>query len=164
MTYCMLGSSGAGKSTLLNNLSGRTVMRTGSISLSTGKGRHVTSHRELFILENGGILIDNPGMREIGIADSTEGLKATFDRIYELSGRCKFSDCTHTSETGCAVIEAVENGELDKDSYANYLKMQREKDYFESTVAERRRKEKILGKIIKDYLKKDHKQKGRRGS
>jgi ribosome biogenesis GTPase len=160
----MLGSSGAGKSTLLNNLSGRTVMRTGSISLSTGKGRHVTSHRELFILENGGILIDNPGMREIGIADSTEGLKATFDRIYELSGRCKFSDCTHTSETGCAVIEAVENGELDKDSYANYLKMQREKDYFESTVAERRRKEKILGKIIKDYLKKDHKQKGRRGS
>ncbi|NSW94172.1 MAG: ribosome small subunit-dependent GTPase A [Bacteroidales bacterium] len=161
MTYCMLGSSGVGKSTLLNNLSGRTLMRTESISMSTGKGRHVTSHRELFILENGGILIDNPGMREVGIADSAEGLESTFDKIYELSDKCKFSDCTHTSETGCAVIEAVENGVIDKASYANYLKMRREKEYFESTVAERRRKDKIFGKIIKDYLKKDVKQKGR---
>lgn len=160
MTYCMLGSSGAGKSTLLNNLSGRPLMKTGPLSRSTGKGMHVTSHRELFLLENGGILIDNPGMREVGIADATEGLESTFNKISELSRFCKFSDCTHVSETGCAVKEAVEKGEIDNASYANYLKMKREKDYFESTVAERRKKDKIFGKILKDYQKKDIKQKG----
>ncbi len=84
-TYCLLGSSGVGKSTLLNNLSGKSVMKTDAISESTNKGRHVTSHRELIILENGGILIDNPGMREVGIADSANGLEITFDKIYLLS-------------------------------------------------------------------------------
>jgi len=152
-TYCMLGSSGAGKSTLLNNLSGRTMMRTDSISQSTNKGKHVTSHRELFILENGGILVDNPGMREVGIADSEGGLETTFDMIFSLSKLCKFKNCTHTTEAGCYVLEAVEKGELDKNSYENYLKMEKEKAYFESTVAERHRKEKIFGKIIKNYKK-----------
>lgn len=97
-TYCMLGSSGVGKSTLLNNLSGRTLMKTDTISQSTNKGRHITSHRELIVLENGGILIDNPGMREVGIADTTSGLETTFDRIISLSQKCKFKDCTHTNE------------------------------------------------------------------
>lgn len=152
-TYCMLGSSGVGKSTLLNNLSGKTIMRTESISLSTNKGRHVTSHRELFILENGGILIDNPGMREVGIADSTGGLEITFDLILRLSHTCKFKDCTHTTEIGCSVLEAVENGEVDRASYENYLKMEREKVYFESTVAERRKKDKEFGKIVKNFKK-----------
>lgn len=160
MTYCMMGSSGAGKSTLLNNLAGDELMKTGYVSCSTGKGRHVTSHRELFLLDNGGILIDNPGMREVGIADSSQGLESTFNKIFELSGYCRFSDCTHISETGCAVKEAVEKGEIDKASYENYLKMKREKDYFESTVAERRKKERIFGKILKDYQKRDIKQKG----
>ena len=118
-TYCMLGSSGVGKSTLLNNLSGKTIMRTDTISLSTNKGRHVTSHRELIILENGGILVDNPGMREVGIADSTSGLEITFDMIVSLSQNCKFKDCTHTNEIGCSVLEAVEKGEIDKASYEN---------------------------------------------
>ena len=152
-TYCMLGSSGVGKSTLLNNLSGRTIMRTDSISQSTNKGKHVTSHRELFILENGGILVDNPGMREVGIADSEGGLEATFDMIVTLSKLCKFKNCTHTSEYGCSVIEAVEKGAMDRASYENYLRMEREKAFFESTVAERRRKEKIFGKILKNYKK-----------
>jgi len=152
-TYCMLGSSGVGKSTLLNNLSGRTIMRTDSLSQSTNKGKHVTSHRELFILENGGILVDNPGMREVGIADSEGGLETTFDMIVTLSKLCKFKNCTHTSETGCSVIEAVEKGEMDRASYENYLRMEREKAFFESTVAERRRKEKIFGKILKNYKK-----------
>ena len=152
-TYCMLGSSGVGKSTLLNNLSGKTIMRTDSISQSTNKGKHVTSHRELFILENGGILVDNPGMREVGIADSEGGLEATFDMIVSLSKQCRFKNCTHTTESGCNVIEAVEKGELDRNSYENYLRMQREQAYFESTVAERRRKEKIFGKILKNYSK-----------
>jgi ribosome biogenesis GTPase / thiamine phosphate phosphatase len=157
-TYCMLGSSGVGKSTLLNNLSGRSIMQTGAISHSSNKGRHVTSHRELIILENGGILIDNPGMREVGIADSTSGLEITFDLIVKLSQNCKFKDCTHTNEIGCSVYEAVEKGEIDRASYENYIKMEREKAYFESSVAERRKKEKVFGKMMKNY-KKDMKKK-----
>lgn len=152
-SYCMLGSSGVGKSTLLNNLSGRDHMRTGSISQSTNKGRHVTSHRELIILENGGILIDNPGMREVGIADSAGGLEITFNMILKLSQDCKFKDCTHTNEAGCRVLEAVENGEIDRDSYGNYLKMQKEKEFFESSAAERRKKDKDFGRFIKNYKK-----------
>jgi ribosome biogenesis GTPase len=152
-TYCMLGSSGVGKSTLLNNLSGRTIMKTDSISRSTNKGRHVTSHRELIVLENGGILVDNPGMREVGIADSTDGLETTFDTITRLSQNCRFKDCTHTNETGCSVLESVEKGETDKASYENYLKMEREKAHFESTMAEKRKKDKKFGKFIRNYKK-----------
>lgn len=150
-TYCMLGSSGVGKSTLLNNLSGKSLMRTDSISQSTNKGRHVTSHRELIILENGGILVDNPGMREVGIVDSTGGLEITFDLITGFSQNCKFKDCTHTNETGCSVIEAVEKGEIDRASFENYMKMEREKAYFESSVVERRKKDKDFGKMLKNY-------------
>jgi ribosome biogenesis GTPase len=154
-TFCMLGSSGVGKSSLLNNLSGRSIMKTGTISESTSKGRHITSHRELIILENGGILIDNPGMREVGIVDTANGLETTFDIVFSLAQNCKFKDCTHTNETGCSVIDAVENGELDKSIFANYQKMQREKLFFETSVIEKKKKEKIFGKIIKDYNKKD---------
>lgn len=152
-TYCMLGSSGVGKSTLINNLSGKSLMRTDAISQSTNKGRHVTSHRELVILENGGIMVDNPGMREVGITDSTSGLEITFDLIFGLSQNCKFIDCTHTNEIGCSVTEAVEKGEIDKASYDNFLKMEREKAHFESTVAEKRKKDKEFGKIMKNYKK-----------
>jgi len=152
-TYCLLGSSGVGKSTLLNNLSGKKIMRTDSISQSTSKGKHVTSHRELIILENGGILIDNPGMREVGIADSSGGLEITFDSIYRLSQNCKFKNCTHIHESGCAVLEAVEKEEIDKASYENYLKMEREKAFFESTVEERKNRDKQFGKILKNYKK-----------
>jgi len=152
-TYCLLGSSGVGKSTLLNNLSGQQLMKTNTISTSTNKGRHVTSHRELLVLENGGMLIDNPGMREVGIADSTDGLQITFETILALSKDCKFKDCTHLKEINCAVIAAVESGEIDKSSYENYLKMEREKEHFESTVAEKRKKDKDFGKMIKNYKK-----------
>lgn len=152
-TYCMLGSSGVGKSTLLNNLSGKAIMRTDAISQSTNKGRHVSSHRELVLLENGGILIDNPGMREVGIADATGGLETAFDKIFSLSKNCRFSDCTHTNEAGCSVLEAVASGELDKSSYENYLKIEKEREHFESTVAERRKREKEFGKIMKNYKK-----------
>lgn len=152
-TFCMLGSSGVGKSTLLNNLSGKQIMSTDTISQSTHKGRHVTSHRELIVLENGGILIDNPGMREVGIADTSGGLETTFDMISVLSQKCKFKDCTHTSETGCSVLEALEKGEIDKSSYENYLKLEKEKKHFESSVAERRKKDKDFGKMLKNYKK-----------
>jgi ribosome biogenesis GTPase / thiamine phosphate phosphatase len=152
-SYCMLGSSGVGKSTLLNNLSGKNTMKTGIISDSTHKGRHVTSHRELIILENGGILIDNPGMREVGIADATNGLELTFESIYRFSKKCKFKDCRHVLESGCAVVAAVENGEIDQASYENYLKMEKEKVHFESTLEEKRKKEKEFGKMVKNYKK-----------
>lgn len=152
-TYCLLGSSGVGKSTLLNNLSGRTVMKTDAISQSTNKGRHVTSHRELMVIENGGILIDNPGMREVGIVDTAYGLEATFEKIITIAQHCKFKDCTHTGETGCSVLEALEKGEIDERSYDNYLKMEREKAHFESSVAERRKKDKDFGKMLKNYKK-----------
>jgi ribosome biogenesis GTPase len=155
-TYCVMGSSGVGKSTLLNLLSGRQIMKTGSISESTRKGKHVTSHRELVVLESGGILIDNPGMREVGIADAASGIADTFNRIASLSKDCKYKDCTHIQESGCAVLEAVKNGEIESDSYENYLKLEREKSHFESSVAEKRRKDKKFGKMLKNY-KKDQK-------
>jgi ribosome biogenesis GTPase len=152
-SYCLLGSSGVGKSTLLNNLSGKELMKTASISLSNNKGRHTTSHRELTILDNGGILVDNPGMREVGIADAVKGLEITFDAIYQHAPKCRFKDCTHAYEAGCAVIEAVHQGEIDHASYRNWLRMDREKAHYESSVAERRKKEKEFGKIMKNYKK-----------
>jgi len=152
-TYCLLGSSGVGKSSLVNTLSGTQLMKTNAISASTNKGRHVTSHRELQVLETGGILIDNPGMREVGIADATDGLESTFATILEYAGHCRFADCTHIHEKGCAVLSAVENGEIDSDSYANFCKMEKEKMHFESNVQERRKKDKDFGKMIKNVKK-----------
>lgn len=158
-TYCLLGSSGVGKSTLLNNLSGKSLMKTGTISESTNKGKHVTTHRELILLEHGGVLIDNPGMKEVGIADTAGGLETTFDMILSLSENCRFKDCTHTIELGCSVLDAIEKGELDKDSYQNYLKLEKEKKHFEMTTAEKRKKDKLFGKMMKNYKKDFYKKK-----
>ncbi|HPS65648.1 MAG TPA: ribosome small subunit-dependent GTPase A [Ignavibacteria bacterium] len=158
-TYCFLGSSGVGKSTMINNLSGKNLMRTDEISSAADRGRHITSHRELIVLDSGGILIDNPGMREVGITDAADGLETTFNEIAVLSEKCRFKDCTHTSETGCAVIAAVNAGELDKESYENYLKMEKEKSFFESSALERRQKDKQFGKIMKSYKKNFNKNK-----
>ncbi len=158
-TYCLLGSSGVGKSTILNNLSGKLRMKTGEISSSVNKGRHITSHRELIVLNDGGILIDNPGMREVGIADTNGGLEITFDTILQYAQDCKYKDCTHGHEAGCAVLLAVENGDIDKDAYANFHKMEKEKHHFESNVQERRKKDKKFGKLIKRVLKEKKKNK-----
>jgi ribosome biogenesis GTPase len=152
-TYCLLGSSGVGKSTLMNTISGRYLMKTNTISLSTSKGRHVTSHRELVVLEHGGILIDNPGMREVGIADEADGLEITFDTIVKLAQKCKFLNCTHIHEKGCAVLEALENNEIERETYQNYLKLEREKEHYASTKLERRKKDKAFGKMVKDHKK-----------
>jgi ribosome biogenesis GTPase len=128
-------------------------MATGEISLSVNKGKHITSHRELIVLDSGGILIDNPGMREVGITDSDSGLEITFDTIVNYANNCRFSDCTHMHEKGCAVLAAVENGEIDKDSYSNFRKLEKEKTHFESNAQERKKKDKDLGKLIKGVKK-----------
>ncbi|MFY0600787.1 MAG: ribosome small subunit-dependent GTPase A [Cyclobacteriaceae bacterium] len=152
-TYCLLGSSGVGKSTILNGLSGKSEMKTGEISSHVNKGKHTTSHRELVVLSNGAILIDNPGMREVGIADTMEGLETTFDTILRYAQNCQFKDCSHVNEKGCAILEAVENGEIDKGSYANFRKMEKEKMHFESDAQDRKKKDKNLGKVIKSFQK-----------
>lgn len=152
-TYCLLGSSGVGKSTLINGISGKVLMETGEISSSVNKGRHVTSHRELIVMESGGILIDNPGMREVGISDLSDGLEITFENILEYAKDCKFADCTHTHETGCAILEALENGEIDNSSYTNFQKIEREKMHFESSVLDKKKKDKDFGKMVKNVKK-----------
>lgn len=153
-TYCILGSSGVGKTTLINNLSGKTSLKTNTLSSITNKGRHTTTQRELIVLESGGILIDNPGMREVGIVASTDGLETTFDKITKIAQNCKFKNCLHINEVGCAVIEAIEKGEIDMAAFKNYMKMEREKNHFETTVAQKRQKDKKFGKMLKEYNKK----------
>jgi ribosome biogenesis GTPase len=151
LTYCVIGSSGVGKSTLINSLLKREALRTGEISSSTNKGKHVTEHRELFVLDNGAIIIDTPGMKELGLTDDSEGLNVTFADISQLAGKCRFPDCLHINEQGCAVIEAVENGTVNRESYENYLKMLKEQERFNITIAEKRRRDKHFGKMVKNY-------------
>lgn len=152
-TYCLLGSSGVGKSTLLNKIAGEELMTTNAISQSIDRGKHVTSHRELHVLKNGGILIDNPGMREVGLSDSNSGLEMTFDDIVKLSFDCKFKDCTHTNEKGCAILEALDSGHIDSNSYSNFQKMQREQAHFNASQVEKKQKDKSFGKMVREVKK-----------
>jgi len=128
-TSTMVGSSGAGKSTLINRLYGETVQTTGSISDSVGKGKHTTSARDLIIMPQGGMVIDNPGIREIAFWDDGGGLEAAFAEIEHLADKCRFSDCSHTHEPGCRVLRAVSEGEVMQDRLVSYRKMKRELAY-----------------------------------
>ncbi len=150
-THCLLGSSGSGKSSLLNRLSGKNLMATGEISRSTQKGKHITTHRELTILPAGAILIDNPGMREVGLADAARGVETTFDNIASLAAGCRFSDCSHHSETGCAVTSALDKGEISREAYENFLKLQKESAHYEATSAQKRKKARTLSRLIRHY-------------
>lgn len=123
VTGAFLGSSGVGKSTLINLLAGETRMEASAIS-GDGRGRHTTTHRQLLLLPNGGLVIDTPGMRELGI--ESVNLDRSFADIDTLAGECRFSDCTHTGEPGCAVREALVDGRLDARRYENYQKIRRE--------------------------------------
>ncbi len=133
-TYIFVGSSGVGKSSLINKLIGEEKQKTIEIRDSDSKGKHATTSRELFLLPNGGIVIDTPGMRELQLWISNEGFANTFDEFEELSQNCKYSDCTHIHEKGCAVLEALENGELPQKKYDNYLKLHKELKYLETKV------------------------------
>jgi ribosome biogenesis GTPase len=157
-TYCLLGSSGVGKTTLLNHLLGRELFETGAVREKDGKGRHVTASRQLIVLDNGAMMIDTPGMREIGIIDVDAGIDEGFSDIYEYSKNCRFTDCTHTSENGCAVRLALERGELNEERYSSYLRLKRESEFYQMSYQEKRKKDKQLSKHIKSF-KKYHKRK-----
>ncbi len=156
-TYCFLGSSGVGKSTLINKLLGKDTIKTERISTATGKGKHVTTARQMYFLENGsstsltagGIVIDNPGMREVGMADTGEGVDDFFGEITALAAQCKYVDCTHMREPGCAVRAAVQSGALDEAQYSNYLNLKKEAAYYEMNKSEKREKDRQFGKFIK---------------
>ncbi|HOV98389.1 MAG TPA: ribosome small subunit-dependent GTPase A [Bacteroidota bacterium] len=126
VTFCLLGPSGAGKSSLINALVGKEILATGEVRSYDAKGRHVTTIRQLVVLEAGGILIDTPGLRELGLWEIEDGLIETFDDIVTIAEGCRFRDCTHTHEPDCAVRKAVEEGELSSERYQNYIRYQKE--------------------------------------
>jgi ribosome biogenesis GTPase / thiamine phosphate phosphatase len=152
-TYCLLGSSGVGKSTLINQLIGRQILETKMVS-GTGEGRHTTVRRELILLSNGAMLIDNPGMREFGIMGAEEGIGDSFADIYKLASKCKYRDCSHSNEKGCAVLGAIEDGSLHRAHYQNYIKLRAESEFHDLSRIEKRNKDKAFGRYIKS-LKKD---------
>jgi ribosome biogenesis GTPase len=152
-TFCFLGSSGAGKSSLINKLLGQDTIRTKEISRYSGRGKHTTTGRDMYFLENGGVVIDNPGMREVGIADASAGIEDVFGEITTLSEECKYIDCTHTHEPGCAVLKAIEIKEFDEDKYWNYVKLKKESEYYEMTELEKRRKDRKFGQFVKKASK-----------
>ena len=156
-TYCLLGSSGVGKTTLLNQLIGNNSFKTQNVR-KDGKGKHTTTNRQLIDLANGAIIIDTPGMREIGLIGSQTGIDNTFEDILSISKHCRFNDCTHTKEKGCAVLASLNDGTLSRERYQNYIKMKKESAYYEMSYLEKRKKDKELGKfyksVMKDILKK----------
>jgi ribosome biogenesis GTPase / thiamine phosphate phosphatase len=137
-TVALMGSSGVGKSTIVNRLLGSEVQRTQDVRLSDARGRHTTTHRELFMLESGGLILDTPGMRELQLLVSEKGLRETFEDIETTAAQCRFNDCRHENEPGCAVREALETGALDAERYANYRKMQAEMRYAATLVDQRK--------------------------
>ena len=152
-THCLLGSSGVGKTTLINKLIGENMFATDAIREKDGKGRHVTARRQLVILEQGGLIIDTPGMRELGNIGVDKGLSKTFSDIVNLAQNCRFNNCTHSDEPGCAVTEAVKNGELPAKRYQNYIKIRKESRFHEMSYLERRNKDKKFGKMVKSVMK-----------
>jgi ribosome biogenesis GTPase / thiamine phosphate phosphatase len=156
-TYCLLGQSGVGKTSLLNNLLRTKMFKVNEVREKDGRGRHTTVSRQLICLDAGSIFIDTPGIRELGNFEIEEGLDQTFEELASYAQKCHFRDCTHVHEKGCAVIEAVKNGEIEEKRYNNYLKLRKESQHYKTLYHEKRKKDKSFGKMIKNYKK--HKKK-----
>lgn len=139
-TVVLLGSSGVGKSSLVNALAGEELMEVSGIRESDGKGRHTTTHRQLFMLKSGVMLIDTPGMRELGMWDVSDGLGEAFGDVEQFLGRCRFHDCRHQTEPGCAIKKAIEEGELSRERWESYMKLGNEAEYFDDRSAYIRQK------------------------
>lgn len=152
-TYCLLGSSGVGKTTLLNQLLGSDDYETNPVRESDGRGRHTTSYRHLIVLDNLSLLIDTPGMKEVGLLADSESIDDSFEDISELSQHCKFNDCSHTVEVGCAILAAVQTRELDEDRYKSYIKLTKEAAFHQLSYVEKRRKDKKFGRMVKSIVK-----------
>jgi len=152
-TYCLLGSSGVGKTTLINRLVGQETYSTKAVS-GTGEGTHTTSRRQLIVLGQGAMLIDTPGMREVGLVGASDGLNKGFEELVALSANCRYANCGHEHEPGCAIRDAVEKGELSEDRYSSYIKLKKESEYYEMSYLEKRKKDKDFGRFIKSAKKK----------
>jgi ribosome biogenesis GTPase / thiamine phosphate phosphatase len=151
-TYCLIGSSGVGKTTLINRLIGQEAFNTKAVS-GTGEGIHTTSRRQLIVLGQGSMLIDTPGMRELGLLSVSEGVNQGFDDIVRFSLNCRFANCSHTQEPGCAVRAAVSSGALTEDRYSSYMKLKKESEYHELSYLDKRKKDKAFGRFIKSAKK-----------
>ena len=147
-TYCLLGSSGVGKTTIINRLVGQEAFETKAVS-GTGEGIHTTARRQLVVLDQGALVIDTPGMREVGILASGDAVADSFADIHDLAASCQYSNCSHIREPGCSVRVAVENGIVSEDQYRNYLKLKKESEYHEQSYVEKRKKDKAFGKFMK---------------
>ena len=148
-SIALLGSSGVGKSTLVNTLSGAVVQQTKAAREDDDKGRHTTTHRSLHLLPQGGVILDSPGMREFQIADAASGVTALFDDIEQLAQLCRFNDCTHDSEPGCAVQAAIADGRLDERRLQSFFKLQREEAHNSATVAQQRSRARAFNKMTR---------------
>ena len=157
-TYCLLGSSGVGKSTLINRLTGQDTLKTRTVS-DSGEGRHTTVRRQLIVLEQGAMFIDTPGMREFGLFGASEGIGECFDDIQALALNCRFTNCSHTNEPGCALEQAIADGTLQSEHYGNYVKLRKESERNETAYTEKRKKTKTGGKVGQSAMKKSNKQK-----
>jgi len=151
-TVALMGSSGVGKSTLVNTLLGDMVQVTGSIREKDGTGRHVTTGRSLHQIKEGGLLLDTPGLRELQLTDCDKGVNSTFAEITALAAQCRFTDCRHGNEPGCAVQASILRGELDARRLFSYQKLMREQAFNSVTLAEKRARDKRFGKMIKSVL------------
>jgi len=166
VTAALLGGSGVGKSTLLNRLVGEELQATAAVRESDDKGRHTTVAREIVLVPNGGVIIDTPGMRAVALWDAEEGIGAAFPDIEALAAHCRFRDCSHDAEPGCAVIAAVESGELPSRRLESYLRLMQEMEELgrrqdEKAWREKEQTNKSIAKAVKRFYKTEPKRKGR---